>query len=193
MNKQEFLRRFHHMRSVRTEVDFPLASKGRQAAVLIPLIEEDNQLSVLLTERAHHLKHHGGQVSFPGGKIESTDLSVQHTAAREAFEEVGIPKNNIEWLGNIGKYRTVTGYEITSLVGFVHKPFDIIIDKNEVASAFQVPLYELCDFANHYVYPVQRMGLTQTLYFIRYQRYTIWGATAAIIRNLSYHLYDYNQ
>jgi len=190
MNKQEFLRRFHHIRSVGAEIDFPLESQGRQAAVLIPLIEEGNQLSVLLTERAHHLKHHGGQVSFPGGKVESTDASVQHTAARETFEEIGIPQQNIQWLGNIGKYRTVTGYEITPLVGFVHPPFNIVMDENEVASVFQVPLCELCNLANHYVYPVQRMGLTQTLYFIRYQRYTIWGATAAIIRNLSYHLYD---
>ena len=90
MTKAEFLRQFHHARTVWQEQDYPLRVKGRPAAVLIPLIDYGDSLSVLLTERAHHLKHHPGQISFPGGGVESQDAGVIDAALREAEEETGL-------------------------------------------------------------------------------------------------------
>lgn len=190
MNKSEFLRRFHHVRHVTPVADFPLKYSGKPAAVLIPIVERESGLTLLLTERAYHLKHHPGQISFPGGKVEQHDNTLSDAAARETFEEIGIPKDKLEWIGVLPKYRTVSHYEIVPFVAFVSSPFSLDIDNNEVASVFEVPLHEVCQPKHQLVYTASRNGVSHPIYFIPYQQYMIWGATAAIIRNLTHHLYD---
>ena len=192
MNKQEFLQRYQHIRCVPPENDFPLQADNRQAAVLLPIIAHANELTLLLTKRAQHLKHHPGQISFPGGKVESSDNSVEQTAIREAHEEVGILPSMVDVIGKLPQYRTITRYTITPVLGFVRPPLDIYIDANEVEQAFEVQLTHICNPKNHIVYPLERNGIKQTLYFIPYKEHMIWGVTAAIIRNLSNHLFAIN-
>ena len=124
--------------------------------MLIPLIDYGNSLKLLLTERAHHLKHHPGQISFPGGAVDNTDNSFFDTALREAQEEVGLPSSHVEVVGMLPKYRTISGYEIAPVVGFVNPKFTPVIDKNEVENAFEVPLSHVLDRKNHLVHTTNR-------------------------------------
>ncbi|GAA0857380.1 CoA pyrophosphatase [Aliiglaciecola litoralis] len=189
MDKLEFMQRFHHARMVLPENDFPLRDPGRPAAVLIPIIDRAEGLSVLFTERALHLKHHPGQVSFPGGKQEESDTDLLHTALRETEEEIGISANKIQVIGSLPKFRTVSRYEVTPFVSLVEPEFDLVLDKNEVESVFEVPLTHLLDQDQHLIHWVKRGNVEHPIYFIAWQDKTIWGATASFVRMLSNHIY----
>jgi 8-oxo-dGTP pyrophosphatase MutT (NUDIX family) len=189
MNKQEFIHRYHHARQVPQENDFPLLEPGRPAAVLIPIIDRADELTVLFTQRASHLKHHAGQVSFPGGKREPTDNNLLHTALRETEEEIGITESKIQVIGNLPKFRTISRYEVTPYVSLVQDDFDLVLDKNEVESVFEVPLIHLLDQKQHMIHWVKRGEIQHPIYFITWQDKTIWGATAAFVRLLSNHIY----
>ncbi|WP_158970100.1 CoA pyrophosphatase [Paraglaciecola sp. L3A3] len=190
MNKTQFLTRFLHARNIYHDADYPLSKPGKAAAVLLPIIEHNNQLSVLFTLRAKHLKHHAGQISFPGGKQEITDNSLLDTAIRETQEEVGILPSQIEVIGSLPLYRTISRFEVTPFIGFVNSPLTLIIDKNEVDSTFEVPLPYLLDQNNHLTHWVKRNKTLQPIHFIPWQQHTIWGATATFIRTLSQHIND---
>lgn len=189
MDKATFINQFQHARVPNTEPDYPLKKTGRPAAVLIPLVDYGSHLSVILTERAHHLRHHPGQISFPGGAVDNTDNSVVDAALREAEEEIGLPSDYVSVVGKLPNYRTVSGYTITPVVSFVMPFSNLVIDKNEVESAFEVPLAHLLDRNNHLTYHTHKNGTTFPIYFIPYGSKMIWGATAAIIRNLSHHIH----
>jgi 8-oxo-dGTP pyrophosphatase MutT (NUDIX family) len=188
MNKSQFLTQFHHAKHVKTESDYPLREPGKPAAVLLPIIEHTEELTVLFTVRASHLKHHAGQVSFPGGKQESHDLSPMHTALRETHEEIGVPAHKVEIVGNLPLYRTVSRFEVRPYIGFVEGPLELSLDKNEVHSVFEVPLSFLMDQNNHLIHWVKRKNKQFPIYFIQWKQHNIWGATAAFVRNLSHHL-----
>ena len=190
MDRTEFLQRYHHLRLVNYEADFPLRKAGRAAAVLIPLVERETGLTVLLTERALHLRHHPGQISFPGGGAEPQDNTLIDTALREAEEEVGVLPSEVEVIGALPEYRTISGYAMTPVIGFVSPHHTITIDPNEVASTFEVPLAFLMNRQNHLVHMAQRPPNQYPVYFIPWENRMIWGATAAILRNLSTHLLD---
>lgn len=187
MTKEEFLSRFHHIRHVTAEPDFPLGKRGRPAAVLIPLVAH-TQLTMLFTRRAAHLKQHGGQVSFPGGRQESHDPDLLTTALRETQEEIGLPPDAVDIIGQLMPYRTVSGYEVTPYIGLVNPPLTLSPDTNEVAAIFEVPMHYLMDKRNHNVHVVNRNGYAHPIYFIQWQQQHIWGATAAFVRNLANHL-----
>ncbi|WP_297823158.1 CoA pyrophosphatase [uncultured Paraglaciecola sp.] len=187
MDKAQFLTRFHHAKKINSEADFPLREPGKPAAVLLPILEYKNALTVLFTVRASHLKHHAGQVSFPGGKQEPTDHSLIETALRETHEEVGLPPEKVEIVGNLPLYRTVSRYEVRPYVGFIGAPTSLILDKNEVDRTFEVPLNFLMDKSNHLIHWVKRKDEQFPVYFIPWKQYNIWGATAAFVRNLSNH------
>ena len=189
MKKAEFLNQFHHLRLPHSEPDFPLKKAGRPAAVLIPLIDYGTSLHVLLTERAHHLRHHPGQISFPGGAVEDADNSFFDAAMREADEEIGLPPHHVEIVGMLPRYRTVSGYEIAPVVGFVEPGFELKLDANEVESAFEVPLAHVLNRTNDLIYRTHLGSRSFPIYFIPWQKRMIWGATAAIIRNLSHHIH----
>lgn len=186
MNKAEFLSRFYHLKITLSEPDYPLHAPGKPAAVLIPIIERQEQLSVLFTLRARHLKHHGGQVSFPGGKQEPDDSDLVNAALRETEEEIGLSGSNIEIIGRLTKYRTVSRYEVTPFIGLINAPLYLSLDKNEVDEVFEVPLAYLMDQQNHRIHWAKRHGKTYPVYFIQWQDKNIWGATAAFVRNLSH-------
>lgn len=187
MDKAQFITRFHHAKQINSEADFPLSVPGKPAAVLLPILEYTDELTVLFTVRATHLKHHAGQVSFPGGKQERTDNSLLETALRETHEEVGLLPNQVEIVGNLPLYRTVSRYEVVPYVGFICAPMILTLDKNEVDSTFEVPLSFLMDQRNHLIHWVKRNNGQFPIYFIPWKQHIIWGATAAFVRNLSNH------
>lgn len=189
MTKQEFIRRFQHVRNIAPEQDFPLTKPGKPAAVLIPIIKRENQLTVLFTQRSSHLKHHPSQVSFPGGKQETSDKDLVETALRETHEEIGITPEKVSVLGSLHKFRTVSRYEVTPFVSLVNPSFTLVLDKNEVESVFEVPLVYLLDIQNHLIHSVKRNGKQQPIYFIPWQDKMIWGATAAFVKVLSKHIF----
>ncbi len=188
MNKSEFMSKFHHARQIIPVSDYPLKDAGKPAAVLLPIIEHDEQLTLLFTLRSKHLKHHGGQVSFPGGKQEDNDANLLATALRETEEEIGIAPSAIEVVGNLSRYRTISRYEVVPYIGFVRPPLELSLNKNEVDSVFEVPLAHLLDQKNHLIHWVNRKGRRYPVYFIPWQGTNIWGATAAFVRNLSKHV-----
>lgn len=154
------------------------------AAVLFPIILRESEPTVLLTQRAAHLRDHPGQISFPGGRAEPEDASPAHTALRETEEEVGLPRERVEIAGYLPEYRTGTGFRVTPVVGFVQPPFDLSPDVFEVAEVFEVPLGFLLDPANHQQHSLHLRGRLRHYYAMPYADYFIWGATAGMIMSL---------
>jgi 8-oxo-dGTP pyrophosphatase MutT (NUDIX family) len=159
----------------------------KPAAVLVPLIRRDDRLTVLLTRRARHLQAHAGQISFPGGRLEDVDRGPVEAALREAREETGLPVGGIEVLGTLPNYLTVTGFDVTPVVGMVEAPVELRLDAAEVEDAFEVPLSFLMDPRNHQrrlaMAPSGRRFVYTMPYHDSSHEWMIWGVTAAIIRN----------
>ena len=156
-----------------------------EAAVLIPIVERNNGLKVILTKRSNKLKQHPGQVSFPGGKSEKTDKSLVATALRETREEIGINNKNVEILGQLSKHVTITGFKITPFIGKIRTGFSTKIQTSEVSEIFEVPLSYLSNPKNFRVESVKWKGKKRFFYSIPYGPYYIWGATARILKNLA--------
>ena len=156
------------------------------AAVLIPLIERESGLTVLLTERATQLKNHAGQISFPGGRIEAGDASAEAAALREAHEEIGLEPHLVSVAGYLPDHIVISGFRVTPVVGFVRPAFQLQLDSFEVANTFEVPLAHVFDPANHQVRP-RRIGggaIELQMRDIPYGEHTIWGATAGMLLTL---------
>ena len=156
-----------------------------EAAVLIPIVERNDGLKVILTKRSNSLKQHPGQVSFPGGKSEKTDKSLVVTALRETKEEIGINNKNVEILGQLSKHVTITGFKITPFIGKIRTGFSTEIQTSEVSEIFEVPLSYLSNPKNFRVESVKWKGKKRFFYSIPYGPYYIWGATARILKNLA--------
>lgn len=154
------------------------------AAVLFPIVAREEGYTVLLTRRAAHLRDHPGQVSFPGGRVEDSDVSPWATALRETREEIGLAPESISLLGYLPEYRTGTGFQITPVVGRVRPPFNLRLDPFEVAEAFEVPLDFLFDPANHKRHSLFYRGEMRHFHAMPYGEYFIWGATAGMIKTL---------
>jgi 8-oxo-dGTP pyrophosphatase MutT (NUDIX family) len=162
----------------------------REAAVLIALVMHATGPTVLLTRRTAHLHDHAGQISFPGGGVEVHDDSPVATALRETEEEVGLRAEAVEVLGSLPRYATATGYVVTPVVGLVRPGFALALDRFEVEEVFEPPLAFLMDPVHHERRLIDFDGVRRTFYAMPYEagrRYFIWGATAAMLRNL-YHL-----
>ena len=155
------------------------------AAVLIGLVERPRGPAVLLTQRTDHLRDHAGQISFPGGRVEPTDPSVHAAALREAEEEVGLNRAEVEILGELACYDTVTGFRIHPVVGWLQPSVELAPDRIEVAEVFEVPLAFVLDRANHRRQVYRRGPVTRHYYVLPYQGRFIWGATAGMLVNLS--------
>lgn len=151
------------------------------AAVLIPIVNRPEGLTLLLTQRADSLPDHPGQISFPGGRQEPEDGSSADTALRESDEEIGLPPDRVEILGAIGRYETVTGYSVTPVAGWVEPPFELAPDPIEVADVFEVPLSFVLDPANFIQGEREVSGRTRSYFAVPYGERYIWGATAAMI------------
>lgn len=154
------------------------------AGVLIPVLERPEGLTLLLTQRAAELKHHAGQVSFPGGRMEEHDADIAVTALRETFEEVGIARRDVTVIGYLPPMPTITGYAVTPVVGLVDTTVEFELDRTEVEYVFEVPLAFLLDPANKKMVTRDIEGRTATLAEFHYADERIWGATAFIILQL---------
>ncbi|OZA15626.1 MAG: CoA pyrophosphatase [Polynucleobacter sp. 24-46-87] len=163
------------------------AGKVTRAAVLIPLLQKSEGLSVLLTQRTDHLHDHAGQISFPGGRMDPGDSSPNDTALRESEEEIGLDRRGVEIIGHLPQYLTVSGYSVTPVVGLVQPQAEYALDAFEVADIFEVPLHFLMDPANHQVRVWESDQGSRRFYSMPYENRFIWGATAGMLRNL-YHL-----
>ena len=162
----------------------------RAAAVLVPIVIHHAAPTVLLTERTAHLRGHAGQVAFPGGGRDPDDSSAIATALRETEEEIGVVSGSIEVIGQLPEYLTGTGYRITPVVGLVQPDLTLRLDSFEVAEAFEVPLAFLMDPRHHERRRVRLESGERVFYSMPYRssdtgrEYFIWGATAAMLRNL---------
>jgi 8-oxo-dGTP pyrophosphatase MutT (NUDIX family) len=160
----------------------------RPAAVLVPVVDHP-QPTVLLTQRSAHLNDHAGQISFPGGKIDATDVSPLDTALREAEEEVGLNREFIEPIGYLDLYGTSFGFRILPAVALVKPGFKLRINHSEVDDSFEVPLAFLMNPANHQTHSKEFRGVERTYYAMPYEERYIWGATAGILRVLYERIY----
>ena len=154
------------------------------AAVLVPIIDRADGLTVLLTRRASHLRHHAGQISFPGGRIEPADKGPIEAALREAEEEIGLAREHVTPAGYLNPQLVVSGFWVTPVVAFVSPDCALTLDASEVESTFEVPLAHILDSVNHH--PRERSFGTTTIrvFEIPFGPYTIWGATAAMLIEL---------
>jgi 8-oxo-dGTP pyrophosphatase MutT (NUDIX family) len=158
------------------------------AAVLVGIVARAEP-TILLTERTAHLSAHGGQIAFPGGKIEAYDADPAAAAVREAHEETGIDPSLVSPIGYLESYRTATGFLITPLVASIAPDFALKPDPSEVADIFEVPLAFLMDAGNHRIDSRQWRGAKRRFYAMPYQQHYIWGATAGIIKALHRRLF----
>ena len=191
MTKDEFLQRFKMSQLSKSTVQELLLEQPKaltQSAVLIALFEKENQLQVLFTKRAEHLKHHPGQISFPGGKVEAHDINHIDTALREANEEVGLLEVDCKVIGQLHPYQTISGFSITPVVAILKALPDFNIDKNEVSEIFHVPFQHFLHPTKHYTIQVNHKAGNHKVHFMPYKSYNIWGATAAILNDLSLHI-----
>jgi len=168
----------------------PPSTALRPAAVLVPLIDHRDGISVLLTQRTAHLTAHAGQISFPGGRIEEHDPDPVAAALRETEEEVGVPRERVGVIGRLDTYVTGTGFEITPIVGMIEPPYPLAIDPFEVAEAFEVPLAYILDRRNHQRVERESAGRRRSFFILPYEGRNIWGATAGILVNLAEVLAD---
>jgi 8-oxo-dGTP pyrophosphatase MutT (NUDIX family) len=163
--------------------DLAVMDPPRPAAVLVPVVARD-ELTVLMTVRTVHLANHGGQIAFPGGKVEPEDTDATAAAIREAREEVGLDRSFIEPLGYLDSYRTGTGFNIVPVVALVRPGFTLTIDPSEVADTFEVPFSFLMNPANHQQHSREWRGRRRYFYAMPYGDRYIWGVSAGIVKNL---------
>ena len=164
------------------ETVLPAGRTLRPAGVLVALTETPGGLHVILTKRSSALKHHPGQIAFPGGKQDAGDDDVIAAALREAEEEIGLPRNHVEVLGQLPAHETVTGFIVTPVIGYVSRPFDVVPEPGEVDEVFTAPLSHVLNASNFVVEGRRWRGTRRYYYAVPYGPYYIWGATARMLR-----------
>jgi len=159
----------------------PDGARVTEAAVLVPLVDRNGRVQLLLTQRTPHLDNHAGQISFPGGRVEVADASREETALRETEEEIGLPRSAVALLGRLPVYDNLSGFRITPVVGWIEPPFVLKPDPFEVAAAFEAPLEHFLDIANYQRREFHFRGRHRHYMAIPYEGRYIWGATAAML------------
>lgn len=163
--------------------------KLRDAAVLVPVIDDADGAKVIFTQRTTTLRKHSGQISFPGGGIDAADGSPEVAALRETEEEIGIDRHFVEPVARLPDYRSATGFHITPVLSVVKRGFELKLNPTEVAEVFEVPLSFLMDHKNHQRGSRVWNGIERHFYVMPYDGREIWGITAGIVRTLYERLY----
>lgn len=156
---------------------------GRTAAVLVPIIDQDEP-ELVLTLRARDLAHHPGQVSFPGGAVERADGTAVETAMRETHEEIGVAAASIRPIGFLDRFDTISDYRVLPVVGLLEPGLEWVLDRTEVEEVFTVPFSVFSDPAQFRRSERTYKGMNHTIWSLTWDGHVIWGMTAAIIRNL---------
>jgi len=159
----------------------PAKMRITPSAVLVPLVDRPDGLTVLLTRRTDHLVVHAGQISFPGGRSDARDRSPVDTALRETEEEIGLARERVEVLARLDNYLVGTGYRITPVLGLIRPPLELAPDPFEVAEIFEVPLDFVLEPANYRKDSRVVNGVERRFNVLEYGEYYIWGATASIL------------
>jgi 8-oxo-dGTP pyrophosphatase MutT (NUDIX family) len=172
----------------------PLLAPGdsalhRPAAVLVPVVAHPDEATILLTQRASHLRDHSGQIAFPGGKMDPGDPSPMGTALREAEEEIGLASRHVRPLGYLSPYLSSTGYRILPLLALVEPGAPLAVNRQEVDAVFEVPLAFLMSPENHQRHAREWKGALRHYYAMPYGDHYVWGVTAGILRNMYERLY----
>lgn len=167
------------------DVTLPAGRKLRPAAVLVGFIDRGAGPHVVLTKRSSRLKHHPGQIAFPGGKVDEGDVDVVDTALREAWEEVGLRRDQVEVFGTLPRHETVTSFTVTPVLGRISDDFAPVAEPGEVDEVFEVPLAHLADPANYLVQSRRWRGQRRYYHTVPWGPYYIWGATARMLRGLA--------
>ena len=157
------------------------------AAVLVAIVDRPEP-GVILTVRTDTVRRHAGQVAFPGGRIDPEDDGPVAAALREAEEEIGLPRSAVQVIGTADRYRTVTGFDVTPVLGVVPPGLNFTLQPDEVAAVFEAPLHYLLEPGHQSVRTVEWDGNERRYYEILWEGQRIWGATAAMIVNLSHRL-----
>lgn len=189
MNRQQLITRFNLRVLSHTQLSVKHL-RLKRSAVLLPLIERDNEMVLVLTKRSPHLRHHPGQISFPGGKFDQEDGDLRYTAKRETFEELGIGASDIELFGELPYHDTITGFRIKPYIAFVKNDVDFTVNDGEVSEIIEVPVKEFLSNPRHFILPIVRPQIKVDVYFKPCQGHAIWGATAAIIEQFRLLLED---
>lgn len=172
--------------------DFDLNPKARPkavflkpAGVLLPIVERDCGLQLILTKRSSTIKHHPGQIAFPGGRVDPTDATHIAAALREAHEEIGLPPENVNVIGELPCHETVSNYIMHPVVGWLTQDFTPRLEVAEVSEMFEVPLAHVLDMANYAIQSRIWRGQARKFYTVPYGPYYIWGATARVLRSFA--------
>ena len=166
------------------------SGQTKEAGVLLPIIRQFDGICLVLTKRAAHLSTHPGQISFPGGKRENKDTNIEATALREAQEEIGLKTEVVEVLGRLPAHETVTGFQITPIIGWIETNWTAVADPNEVTEVFQVPLSYITNIKNFQIQDRVWNGRKRYYYTVPYGPYYIWGPSACILYNFAMELGD---
>ena len=167
------------------DIGLPEGRRLRPAGVLMTILCTAGGAQVILTKRSSALRHHPGQIAFPGGKQDADDADAIAAALREAREEIALDPRNVEILGTLPAHETVTGFEVTPVLARLRQTFTPVPEAGEVAEVFAIPLAHLLDIAHYRIEARRWRGRMRRYYVVPWGPYYIWGATARILRSVA--------